>query len=238
MFNEMSNLLTIDRRRLLLIVIAVISAVAAAWTTYEVALERAWILRLDKSGLALRVERGTWMRDLAELMILLGQRAIVVGVLLIAAIWLYRATGSWHPIVLVVLGTLSLNVVVAAMKLVMARSRPITGEPRFLNPDTLGEIGLFPSGHAANAAFSWLVLLYLLSRKGAWSHFASAIGAGIAVTLTVIMSLGSIMLGHHWITDLATGALVGWAIAAAFIAVDITVAWARKENWKLAQPLH
>ncbi|CAB4571042.1 MAG: phosphatase PAP2 family protein [Actinobacteria bacterium] len=237
MLNEMGNLLTIDRRRLLLIFIAVTSAAAAAWTTYEVALERAWILRLDKSGLALRVERGTWMRDLAELMILLGQRAIVVGVLLIAAIWLFRATGSWHPIVLVVLGTLSLNVVVAAMKLVMARSRPITGEPRFLNPDTLGEIGLFPSGHAANAAFSWLVLLYLLSRKGAWSHFASAIGAGIAVALTVTMSLGSIMLGHHWITDLATGALVGWTIAAAFIAVDITVAWARKENWKLAQPL-
>ena len=228
----MGNLLTIDRRRLLLIFIAVTSAAAAVWTTYEVALERAWILRLDKSGLALRVERGMWLRDLAELMILLGQRALVVGVLLVVAIWLFRTTGSWHPIVLVVLGTLSLNVVVAAMKLIIARSRPITGEPRFLNPDTLGEIGLFPSGHAANAAFSWLVLLYLLSRKGAWSHTASAIGAGIAVLLTVTMSLGSIMLGHHWITDLATGAFVGWTIAAAFIAVDITVAWARKENWQ------
>lgn len=230
----MSALLTIDRRRLLLIVIAVVSAVAAAWTTYEVALERAWILRLDKSGLALQVERGTWQRELAELMILLGQRVLVVFVLLLVAIWLYRATGSWHPIVLVGLGTVALNVVVAAMKLVMARSRPISGEPRFLNPDTLGEIGLFPSGHAANAAFSWLVLLYLLSRKRAWSHFASAIGAGIAIALTVTMSLGSIMLGHHWITDLATGAFVGWAIAAAFIAVDITVAWARTEKW---QPL-
>lgn len=230
----MSALLTIDRRRLLLIAIAVFSAVAAAWTTYEVALERAWILRLDKSGLALQVERGTWQRELAELMILLGQRVLVVFVLLLVAIWLYRATGSWHPIVLVGLGTVALNVVVAAMKLVMARSRPISGEPRFLNPDTLGEIGLFPSGHAANAAFSWLVLLYLLSRKGAWSHFASAIGAGIAIALTVTMSLGSIMLGHHWITDLATGAFVGWAIAAAFIAVDITVAWARTEKW---QPL-
>lgn len=230
----MSALLTIDRRRLLLIVIAVVSAVAAAWTTYEVALERAWILRLDKSGLALQVERGTWQRELAELMILLGQRVLVVAVLLLVAIWLYRATGSWHPIVLVGLGTVALNVVVAAMKLVMARSRPISGEPRFLNPDTLGEIGLFPSGHAANAAFSWLLLLYLLSRKGEWSHFASAIGAVAAIALTVTMSLGSIMLGHHWITDLATGAFVGWAIAAAFIAVDITVAWARTEKW---QPL-
>ena len=228
----MSALLTIDRRRLLLIVIAVVSAVAAAWTTYEVALERAWILRLDKSGLALQVERGTWQRELAELMILLGQRVLVVVVLLLVAIWLYRATGSWHPIVLVGLGTVALNVVVAAMKLVMARSRPNSGEPRFLNPDTLGEIGLFPSGHAANAAFSWLVLLYLLSRKGAWSHFASAIGAIAAIALTMTMSLGSIMLGHHWITDLATGAFVGWAIAAAFIAVDITVAWARNENWQ------
>lgn len=224
----------IDRRRLLLVAIAVISALAASWTTYQVALERAWILRLDKSGLAIQVERGSALRDLAEIMILAGQRFLVVAILLIVAIWLFRATGSWHPIGLVVLGTIALNVVVAAMKLVMARSRPISGEPRFLNPDTLGEIGLFPSGHAANAAFSWLVLLYLLSRKGAWSHTASALGAFAAFAITVTMSLGSLMLGHHWITDLATGAFVGWSIAAAFIAVDITVKWARKENWQLA----
>lgn len=224
--------LTSDKRRLLLIAIAASSAIAAAWTTYQVALERAWILRLDKSGLALQVQRGTIPRDLAELMILLGQRFIVVAILLAVAVWLYRSSGSWHPIALVVLGTVALNVVVAAMKLLLARSRPVSGEPRFLNPDTLGEIGLFPSGHAANAAFSWLVLLYLLSRKGAWSHLKSALGAITAFTLTVIMSLGSIMLGHHWITDLATGAFVGWTIAAAFIAVDITVAWARKENWQ------
>lgn len=225
-------LTSIDPRRLLLIVIAVVSAIAATWTTYQVALERAWILRLDKAGLAMQVERGTTARDLAELMILLGQRGLVVLLLTITALWLYRTSGSWHPIALVVLGTVALNVVVAAMKLLLARSRPITGEPRFLNPDTLGEIGLFPSGHAANAAFSWLVLLYLLSRKGAWSHQRSFIGAVVAVALTVIMSLGSLMLGHHWITDLATGAFVGWTIAAAFIAVDITVAWARRENWQ------
>lgn len=222
----------IDRRRLLLIAIAALSAVAAAWTTYQVALERAWILRLDKAGLALQVKRGTTARDLAELMILLGQRGVVVLVLTFTALWLYRTSGSWHPIALVALGTLALNVVVAAMKLLLARSRPISGEPRFLNPDTLGEIGLFPSGHAANAAFSWLVLLYLLSRKGAWSHLKSSVGALIAVLLTATMSLGSLMLGHHWITDLATGAFVGWTIAAAFIAVDITVAWARRENWQ------
>jgi membrane-associated phospholipid phosphatase len=232
---EVGKLLTIDRRRLLMIAIAIISALLAAWTTYQVALERTWILRIDKSGLAIQVERGTSARELAELFILLGQRGLVVVILLLVALWLFNATGSWHPIVLVLLGTVALNVVVAGMKLVMARSRPKTGEPEFLNPDTLGDIGLFPSGHAANAAFSWLVLLYLLSRKGGWSHWASAFGGVIAVALTAIMSLGSLMLGHHWITDLATGAFVGWSIAAAFIAGDITVAWAKKENWQLAK---
>jgi len=217
-----------------MIAIAIISASLAGWTTYQVALERAWILRLDKAGLSVQVARGTSARDLAELFILLGQRGLVVTILLVTAVWLYRATGSWHPVVLVLLGTLALNIVVAAMKLVMARSRPNTGEPRFLNPDTLGEIGLFPSGHAANAAFSWLVLLYLLSRKGAWPHWASAAGGVVAVALTATMSLGSMMLGHHWITDLATGAFVGWTIAAAFIAGDITVKWAKKEKWQLA----
>lgn len=218
-----------------MIAIAIISASLASWTTYQVAFERAWILRLDKAGLSVQVERGTSARDLAELFILLGQRGLVVAVLLVAAVWLHRATGSWHPVALVLLGTLALNIVVAAMKLVMARSRPISGEPRFLNPDTLGEIGLFPSGHAANAAFSWLVLLYLLSRKGAWPRWASALGGVIAIALTATMSLGSMMLGHHWLTDLATGAFVGWAIAAAFIAGDIKVAWAKKENWQQAK---
>jgi hypothetical protein len=28
------------------------------------------------------------------------------------------------------------------------------------------------------------------------------------------------------------GAFVGWAIACAFIAVDITVSWASKEKWQ------
>jgi membrane-associated phospholipid phosphatase len=58
------------------------------------------------------------------------------------------------------------------------------------------------------------------------------IGALVASTATALMSLGSLMLGHHWITDLLVGAFVGWAIACAFIAVDITVSWASQEKWQ------
>lgn len=207
-------------------------AILSFWLTFQVATERAWILRIDTAGLDLTVERGTLPRDIAELLILLGQRGLVLTVLLVAAFWLYRATGSWHPVLLVAMGSLTLNVVVAALKVVLARSRPISQEPRFLNPDTIGEIGLFPSGHASNAAFSWLVLLYLLSRKQNWSHTKSVIGALVASTATALMSLGSLMLGHHWITDLLVGAFIGWAIACAFIAVDITVSWASQEKWQ------
>jgi undecaprenyl-diphosphatase len=73
-------------------------------------------------------------------------------------------------------------------------------------------IGSFPSGHTANAAVLAVTLVVLHDRP--WTR---AVGAGYVV----LMALSRTLLGAHWATDTAGGAVVGtsaaalvWALAA------------------------
>lgn len=64
----------------------------------------------------------------------------------------------------------------------------------------------FPSGHAANALITYLVLALL---------FKSQVGVAAALLLCLMIGISRVMLGVHWATDI----LGGWAFAIFWIAL-------------------
>jgi undecaprenyl-diphosphatase len=75
----------------------------------------------------------------------------------------------------------------------------------------------FPSGHALNSTaiagmVAYLLLLHLQSR------LARTVTVVLAVTWAVAIGLSRVFLGHHWLTDV----MVGWVIGLAWLALVVT----------------
>jgi undecaprenyl-diphosphatase len=97
-------------------------------------------------------------------------------------------------------------------KHLIGRSRP----PRELAVPPFESSPSFPSGHTLNATVIIGVLIYLwllhltTARARAW---AVAMGAFFVVS----MGLSRVYLGHHWLTDVIAGWLIGLGWLAAVI---------------------
>lgn len=144
----------------------------------------------------------------------LGQRSVLVPILLAVAIPFARRHRTWRPVVLASMSFLVLNVVVGAMKLLVGRSQTETGNPAVLQGDII-----FPSGHSSNMVLTGGVIVYLFWRYGTHPPLRR-IAAGWAV-LTTLTILTSLYIGSHWLTDLIGGALVGGLLLQSVILFDI-----------------
>ena len=83
---------------------------------------------------------------------------------------------------------------------------------------TASDFGSFPSGHAANAATIAVALFILFPR--AWVAIAG-------VVWVLLMAFSRTLMGAHWLSDTAGGALLG-AGAALLVAAAMTVPLARE----------
>ncbi len=118
----------------------------------------------------------------------------------------YRRWSTWAVMILAPLGSLGLS---EAAKLLFARPRPPYADavpPYEVSP-------AFPSGHTLNSTAVAGLLGYLtfwLARR-AWVAVAGVIAA---VTWSLLMGLSRLYLGHHWLTDVTGGWLLGlcWVI--------------------------
>lgn len=69
----------------------------------------------------------------------------------------------------------------------------------------------YPSGHAARAVF--VVVLFMLIFVGRVKRRpARLLVAGLAVGYVVLVSAGKVYLGHHWLSDVIGGWLLGGAM--------------------------
>jgi undecaprenyl-diphosphatase len=94
----------------------------------------------------------------------------------------------------------------------VGRARP----PLSLGVPPLETSPSFPSGHALNATVVLGLAAYLvmLGRR----HLRSKVlGASAVVVFVIAMGLSRVWLGHHWLTDVMAGWLVGLAWLAAVV---------------------
>ena len=117
---------------------------------------------------------------------------------------------KWTPVILMgvaALGSIGLTIV---GKDLIGRARP----PRSLAVPPYESSASFPSGHTLNATVIIGMATYLLLLR--WSsRWARVITVTLAATFVIAMGLSRVFLGHHWLTDVVAGWLLGlgWVVA-------------------------
>ena len=133
---------------------------------------------------------------------LLGQGGFFTLVALLLALFLCWRRRSVRPILPVILAFALTYVAITALK--DWTDRPAPHAP-ILHPELFGAGGVsYPSGHLANALVWYgtiaLLLTRWLPRRWIWV---------IRIVPPVVLSITTVYLGFHWITDTAAGLMVG-----------------------------
>jgi membrane-associated phospholipid phosphatase len=147
----------------------------------------------------------------------MGQRSVLVPILLLVAGIFARRHRTWRPVVLAAMSFLVLNVVVGAMKILIGRSETETG-----NADVLSGGIIFPSGHSSNMVLTGGVIVYLCLRYAEDPPVRRI--AALWTVLTTLTILTSLYIGSHWLTDLVAGVLVGGLLLQSVILFDLATA--------------
>ena len=153
------------------------------------------------------------LRDSAWVYDKLGQRSVLVPILLIVAGVFARRHRTWRPVVLAMASFVVLNVVVGAMKILIGRSETETGDPSVFAGGVI-----YPSGHSSNMVLSGGLIIYLFWRYAKDPPLRRL--AVLVAVLTTVTCVVSLYVGSHWLTDLVAGALVGGLLLQLVILFD------------------
>lgn len=145
-----------------------------------------------------------WIASIARVLTHLGDPLVVTvaTVLLAVALWFRRARRD----ALFVLATRLVALVVdTGLKDAVRRPRPV-----LVHPLAHAHGYSFPSGHALGSAALWATFAFLAAARGLSRRWAIA----LAVAVPVVVAATRVILGVHYVTDVAAGLLLGWACAA------------------------
>lgn len=203
----------------------------AAGEIYESVLAQDDLASLDRPALfsAMSIRDG-WLDSAVTAFTTIGGPLIApivaaVTVIVLALIW-----RSWLPITLMVAATAGSLAVTIVGKNYLDRVRPpheYAVAPYEWSPS-------FPSGHSLNSVVIGGVIAYLLCRHLRSRGWRIAI-ISIAAVYALLMGLSRVYLGHHWLTDVLTGWILGLGWLGAVIAAhQVALALKRRRQARAA----
>ena len=154
----------------------------------------------------------------------------VIAVVVVTVLALKRR--SWLPVLLMGIAAAGSVLITVLGKDLSGRARP----PLALAVPPFETSPSFPSGHTLNATVVLGVSAYLvmLGRR----HLRSKLLVGSVVVVFVLaMGLSRVWLGHHWLTDVIAGWLVGLAWLGTVVTahrVKVTLDRAERESQPMA----
>lgn len=186
----------------------------AAGEIYESVVATTGLAAIDQPVLDAMVdERTPWLNTVATAFTDLGGPVlspIWVSVVMGTLAWRWR---SVMPVVLMVIATAGSLVITVVGKDLVGRARP----PQALAVPPYEVSASFPSGHSLNAVVIAGIIAYVVLTRSR-RPVSRRLVAGLAITYALVMGLSRVYLGHHWLTDVLTGWLLGLAWLAVVIA--------------------
>jgi len=153
-------------------------------------------------------QRSDGLTTLFRAVTALGDRPILVPLVLVVGLTLGIRRRSGAPLTFLAIAQLGSIVLYNAVKALVARPRPMIG-PVVASATGYG----FPSAHATQAAAVWGALAVLALRSLADRRARCAVTAA-AATLVVLIGVSRLYLGVHWTSDVVGG----WAVGALWLA--------------------
>jgi membrane-associated phospholipid phosphatase len=192
----------------------VVGLTAGGAAIYDAVAEHDGVSGLDQPALdeAIGLRSGTNTQVLTWFTHLGGPvgMTIIASLVTAAMVWRWR---SRTPLILMLIAVAGSLTITTVGKAVVGRARPPLSEavPPYEYAFS------FPSGHALNSTVIAGMVAYLLVRRlhTLWSRVAVVV---MAVGWALAMGLSRVFLGHHWLTDV----MFGWLVGAAWLALLIT----------------
>lgn len=185
----------------------VLGATTLAAEVYDEVVDSEGLAALDQPVLDAAVaSRTTTSEQLVTGFTDLGGTVGMPVIALVVVAVLAARRRSWLPVVLMAIGAAGSVLITVLGKDLAGRARP----PVLLAVPPLETSPSFPSGHTLNATVVLGISAYLvmLGRR----HVRSRLVVGsLVVVFVVAMGLSRVWLGHHWLTDVIAGWLVGLA---------------------------
>lgn len=187
---------------------------AAASEVYEGVVESDGISGLDRPVLDWSVAHRTpWLEGAVTAYTDLGGPVGMTVFATVAALALALLWRSRTPVVLLAIAATGSLALTSVGKGLVGRVRP----PGDLAVPPLETSPSFPSGHTLNATVVFGVLAYLVLRRLDSGRSRAAVVA-VGGLLTVAMGLSRAYLGHHWLSDV----VMGWVVGLAWLVVVVT----------------
>ncbi|SHN38923.1 phosphatase PAP2 family protein [Cryptosporangium aurantiacum] len=145
--------------------------------------------------------RPPWLHTVAVGFDLLGQRGLLLPLVLVVAIVLAVRWRTVRPVLLAVTAATVNSVVVEVLKQWTSRGAPHHGSIYMFSGDPAVE---YPSGHVSNSLVYYAVLAFLLV-----GSLRPAVRRLLRWAPSVLVFFATVYLGWHWLTDSIGGYLLG-----------------------------
>lgn len=153
------------------------------------------------------------LQTVAKLLYWWGSTPGMTTTMVVLTLWLCWARRTWWPLATAAFAALGSVVLTIVLKRLVQHERPVGLDPQFPPPESYS----FPSGHTLNAAaligiITYLAIVYGLHRWRWWLSVVAAI-------FVLAMGASRIYLGHHWVSDVMVGLLIGagWGAVVAIL---------------------